>query len=120
MGGRRGPNKIVQVTEGPITAIGSISDIGSLDITKVHCFVGIKFFADSGGVTPAVPTTGTVTITIRTLNNTPNYEDPPINTINAASPTTLTWAANTMAVRATPAGVDVATHYRMFVTCNET
>lgn len=120
MGARRGPNRLVTVIEGPITAVGVSSEIGDLDISRVHCFVGIKFFTDSSGETEAVPIAGTIDIAIRTINNNPRYEAPPISVIEAANPTTITWAANTLAVRATPTGIDVATHYRMLVTCNET
>jgi len=119
MNARRGPDKTTSVVMGPITPIADPSELTGNTINP-HCFVGIRFYADAGGTTPAVPTAGTVAIEIATVNNSPNFEDPPQPTIDAADPMTVSWAANTQTVHATPAGIDVATHYQMVATFNET
>ncbi len=119
-GARRGPNQLVSIFESEIVSVGTTIELGGLDLSKPHCFAGVKFFADALGAIPAVPAKGSVTLQIQTLNNAPRYEDPPATTIQAAAPSTLTWAANTVQVKATPSGIDVATHYRLVVTCNET
>ncbi len=120
MSGRRGPNQLVRAIESPIAAIAAVITISGMDITRPHCFVGVRFFADSGGAAEAVPTAGTVTISVQTMNTSPRFELIPISVIQALTPETLSWAANTLQVRATPSDVTVATHYRIVVTCNET
>lgn len=120
MSARRGPNQILAVFYSSVTAIGDVIILGGIDNIKPHCFVGVQFFGDSDGATEAIPTMGTVDIKIQSLNNAPRYEDPPLPQISAADPSTITWAANTMKVKATPTGIDIATHYRLVVTCNET
>lgn len=119
MGGRRGPNGIFSYKESPITVIGSAITISGIDMNKPHCFAGVQFFSDSGGTTPATPTAGTMEIEIKTIN-TNLFEPAPGGTILGSEPLTVSWAANTKEVRATPANVDVATHYKLVVTCNET
>lgn len=120
MTGRRGPNKILTVIYSGVIAIGDAIILDGIDNVKPHCFVGVQFFGDSLGATEAIPTMGTVDIKIQTLNTAPRYEDPPLPQILAVDPTTISWAANTLKVKATPTGIDVATHYRLVVTCNET
>ncbi len=105
--------------ESSVIAIDSVVTLENLDTTKPHCFIGVQFFSDSDGLIPAVPTIGTVFIQVKTLN-TQVFEDPPANIIEASAITTVSWAANTVSVRATPSGVDVATYYKVVVTCNET
>lgn len=120
MSARRGPNKILAVIYSGVTAIGDVIILEGIDNIKPHCFAGVRFFADSEGTTEAVPTVGTIDIEIQSLNNEPRYEDPPLPQISAANPSTITWAANTLRVKATPNGIDIATYYRLIVTCNET
>ncbi len=102
-----------------IVTISTAIELDGIDTTKPHCFVACNFFADSGGTAQAVPTVGSVTIDMLTVNNNPVYDDPGRTSIDASDPTTINFAGNVMQVRATPSGIDVATHYRIVVTCNE-
>lgn len=120
MSGRRGPNRIMKTIQSDVAAIGETITLDGLDVTLPHCFAGVQFFADANGNSPATPGAGTVTIAVRTVNTNPVFEAPPSPTIDATAPTTISWAGNTQAVRATPSGITTATHYRLVVTCNET
>lgn len=120
MGARRGTDKLFSQVVSDVTPIGDPVILTGLDLSKVHCFAGVKFYANAAGTTEAVPTVGSVAITIQTINTEPRFEAGPNNDIDASAPTTVTWAANTQTVKATPAGIDVATHYKLVVTCNET
>lgn len=118
MGSRRGENKFVSVHESAVTAIGANIELDGIDMMRPHCFAGVQFFSDAAGTTPAVPTVGSVVIKVKTLN-TQLFEQLVDGTITAAAPASVSWAANTTAVKAEPTGVDVATHYKLVVTCNE-
>ncbi len=118
-GARRGANKTYSVLQSDITPIDDIIDLGDIVVGLPHCFGGVQFFIDDTGTTEALPTTGTVTLTAQTLNTAPRFDEPQANIIIAAEPHTISWEANTIRVKATPLGVDVATHYRLVVTCNE-
>lgn len=120
MGGRRGPNEILSLRESAVTPIGDAVTISDIEVFKPHCFAGVQFFSDAAGTTPAVAGAGTVVIKIQTVNTVPAFESIPDGVITAAAPTTLSWAANTLKVKAIPAGLTVATHYKLVVTCNET
>ena len=119
-GARRGTDKTVTYVESAVFAVGSLVTLDGLDSSKAHCFAGVQFFNDAAGLVPATPTAGTLLVEIRTVNTTPIFEAIPANTISANAPTTISWAANTQAVRATPTGIVGATHYKLVVTCNET
>lgn len=119
-GARRGTDKTVVYVESDVFAVGSVITLDGLDTIKAHCFAGIQFFNDAAGTVVATPTAGTILIEIRTVNTTPVFETIPANTVDATAPATISWAANTQAVRATPTGVVGATHYKLIVTCNET
>lgn len=118
-GARRGRNEGIDVHQSDITPVGDTITLDNLNPVRPHCFAGLQFFADASGETPATPGAGTVQVNVRTINTTPNFEPTPVGTINAAAPETLSWAANTISVRATPTGITTATHYRLVVTCNE-
>jgi len=90
-----------------------------IDIGRPRCFAGIKFFSDSDGLIPVTPTAGAITIEISTFNTHPVIEGFADNTIDASNPTTVSWAANTRSVKASPAGRVGANFYRLVVTCNE-
>lgn len=119
-GGRRGTNKTFTLIESDIVTVGTSIELGKIDVSKPHCFAGVQFFTDATGDTPAVPTAGSVSIEVQTLNNFPRFEFPSGFQISAFTPTTVSWAANTLKVKATPTQIDIATHYRLVVTCNET
>ena len=119
-GARRGTDKTYSHIVSGISAVGDIINLGNIDVSKPHCFVGAQFFADGEGILQAIPDAGTVTIAVETLNTTPVVEDIPDGIIDATAPCTRSWAANTRRVIATPSGITVATHYRIVVTCNET
>ena len=117
-GARRGTNSLVVIHESEVTPIGDQLILPDLDMSKVHCFLGVQFFTSIDGDIVATPTTGTITIKIKTYN-TNLFELMPEGSINAASPSTINWAANTIAVLVVPSNIDVATHYKAILTCNE-
>ncbi len=118
-GSRRGENKKVTFIESAVFAVGSVITLSELDITRPRCFAGVQFFNDAEGLVPASPSAGTIDIEIQTINTAPVFEDGFDHTIGANAPTTVTWAANTQAIRATPVGVTGATHYKLVATFNE-
>ena len=80
-----------------------------------RCFASVDFLNSSGvRVTPGA---GTVTITVKT-RNTNEFVTIQNNVIDATAISVPNWAGNTIAVRATPAGVTVATNYQLTVSCN--
>lgn len=81
-----------------------------------HCFVSIRFFDGAGD--PVVPTAGTLTVLIQTQAD--NFEAPPSNVIDATAATTVTWSANTEAVRITPIGLTDVTTWQAILTFNLT
>ena len=102
-----------------VTPVATPITLAQIAADKPHCFASVKFFADAGGTTPATPGAGTVDIEVQTVNNA-DFEDPPGNVIDATAIETVDWGANTKCVRATPAGITVATHYQLVVSCNKT
>ncbi len=118
-GARRGANKTLAFVESAVFAVGSIITLDELDITKPHCFAGVQFFSDAEGITPAIPSAGTVLIEIQTVNSTPIFENVIDNVITASATTTVNWGANTQSLRATPTGITGATHYKLVLTFNE-
>ena len=105
--------------ESDVVTVGTTITLDNIDTIKPHVFAGLQFFADAQGTIPATPGAGTVTIDVKTLNN-GEFEAPPNPIIDATAQTTVDWGANTTEVRATPAGITVATHMKLVVTCNKT
>ncbi len=120
MGARRGTDKTFSLYYTDIVSVDTTLEISGLDMTKAHCFAAVQFFDDAVGDIAGTATAGSVTITAGTINNAPNYEPTIAGTIEAASPDTISWAANTIKAKAVPAGITGAIFYRMVVTCNET
>ncbi len=118
-GARRGANKTITFVESALTAVGDSVTISNLDITRPHCFAGVQFFDDAEGLISATASDGTVLIEVQTVNTTPVFESVVDNLISAAQPTTITWSANTQAVRAIPSLITNAAFYKLVVTCNE-
>ena len=118
MGARRGTNRLFIVQESAVEEIATPITV-DVDVARPHCFAGVQFFADDEGTIPATPGAGVVDIAIKTLNTEIFEESPGVSTIQGPTPTTISWAANTQQVRATPSGITVATHYKLVVTCNE-
>lgn len=118
-GARRGTNKTMSFSESPIFAVNDIITLEDLDVVRPHCFAGVQFFSDSNGLVPVTPSAGLIEIYVQTVNSTPVFELVP-NHIEALTPTTISWAANTKGVRATPSGIEGASYYKLVVTCNET
>lgn len=116
---RAGHSGYVVLTSAIVTVATAIT-LDEIEPGKPHCFIGAQFFSDSGGAAPATPGAGTVVITIKTVNTDPVFETIPTASIDATTPTSLSWAANTLAVKATPSGITTATHWRIVVTVNET
>jgi hypothetical protein len=115
---RRGTDKLLDIHESAVTDIDTTITMLGLDMGRPHCFVGVQFFSDSAGTTPVVPTLGTVTVKIKTYN-TQRFELMPESTINAGDPTTISWAANTVAIEVIPSSIDVASYYKAVLTANE-
>jgi len=111
-------NKGFTLLESDIELVATTITLAAPDAKQTHCFAGVSFYSDASG-TPVVPSSGTVDITIETVNNEDTFEAVPAGTIQAATPLTVSWAANTKRVRATPNAVAGATHYRLRVTCNQ-
>lgn len=109
-----------QQLESVIVAVGDTIDMTGLRVDLAHCFVGVQFFADADGEATAVPGAGTVTVTVESINNPGLLEDVPDNVIGAPTPTTVSWAANTKAIRLVPSGITTATHYKAIFTGNNT
>jgi len=82
-----------------------------------HVFLGVQFFA-ADGTTPAVPTAGAMTVSVQT-HNTKVWESPPTSNIDPTGPVTVDWSGNTYAIRVSPAALDVADNWRMYVTANK-
>jgi hypothetical protein len=102
--------------------------VGPTDIIEVtglpaefpHNFLSAQFYDASGA--QIIPTSGTILLEIETVSGSPNFELMLDGVIEAADPSTLTWAANTHSLRATPTGLDVGgVHsWRMVATFNRT
>ena len=118
-GARRGANTSITFVESAVVTVGTVITLNELDITRLHCFAGVQFFSDAEGTIPVIPSAGTVQIEIQTINTAPVFELAFDHLIVASAPTTVTWAANTQAIKATPIGVTGATHYKLVVTLNE-
>lgn len=106
--------------ESEVVTIGTTILLDSIDAVKPHCFAGVQFFSDSEGLSSATPTAGTVQISINTVNTAPVFELPPVSIIDATSPSTINWSANTQRVAATPSAIVGAAFYRLVVTTNKT
>jgi len=99
-----------------VTAVASVVS-GNVDPVLVNVAIGCHFL-DSGGDL-VLPTSGTVTILVKT-ENTQQWEAPPNNEIDASAPTTVIVAGNITAVQATPSTVAGGTvqDYQLVVTAN--
>lgn len=109
-----------ELIESAIVTVATTIDIDGLQANLPHCFVGAQFFDSIDGDTPTTPGAGSVEVTVKTVNNEPNYEEVPGNTIDATAPDTVSWAANSKAVKLVPTGITTATHWRAVVTQNRT
>lgn len=118
-GARRGTNKTFTLIKSDVAPVASVIDLTGIDSSKPHCFVGAQFFADADGLVSATPGAGTIAIDVQTINMAPVFEPVANNIMDMTRLMTLSWAANTQRLRATPTGITVATHYRIVVTCNE-
>lgn len=118
---RQGPPALTQpdfeLRESSIVTVGTTINLPIKDEFP-HNFVGVQFFADAAGLTPATPGAGTVTITVETVNGLSVFEAVPSNVIDGTAITTVSWDANTRQVKAVPAGITTATHYKLVWTGN--
>jgi len=117
-GQRRRANNITQIHRSDVTPIADPIVINGLVMEYPNGFVGVQFFSDAAGTVSAVPTAGSLTAQIKTIN-TGLFEDFNGNVIDASHPRTLNWTANATDFQITPTGIDVATHYKVIVTINE-
>lgn len=109
------------VFKSDITAIAGVVTLSGLKASHPHCFVGVRFFSDAGGVTQVAPTAGVVALTAETINNEGVFEAFPGNSISASGPTTVGVDANLKSVRATPSAVsgNAVSHYQLIVSQNK-
>jgi len=101
-----------------ITAVGSVALIEDINPSLLVHFIGVEWFSDAAGITPAVPTAGEVDVEAfddTTRQWTPAQRDP-IDATHLAHKSS--YSANITAMRATPTAVTVATHYRLVVSSN--
>lgn len=105
-----------------IRPVASVLEIIGLPPDVNHCFLGIQFFADAAGEHRVIPEAGIGTVTIETVNNEGAHEAIPDNAITASSPTTVSWAANTLSVKVTPTSISGGgvTHWKAIWTGNRT
>ena len=94
--------------------------INGLDAEAPHCFVGVQFFDDALGATPATPGAGSVLVTVETVNNEGLFEAVPSNSIDATAPVTVSYDANSLRVKFVPTGLTVANFWRAIWTGNKT
>jgi len=117
-GQRRRANNITLIHRSDVTPIGDTITMNGLIMDYPNAFAGVQFFSDAGGTTPAVPTAGSLTAKIKTIN-TALFEEFNGNVIDASDPKTINWTANVTDFQIVPTGIDVATHYQLIVTLNE-
>lgn len=79
---------------------------GELDQGKPVCSLGVEFFSDAEGTTPAVATAGSIAIEVRTIVN-PQHPDAldAGNTIDCTAPDTKHFFGAPDKVTLTPSGV---------------
>lgn len=102
--------------------------VGPIDIIEVtglpadfpHNFLSVQFYDASGD--QIVPTAGTILLEIETVSGSPNFELMVDGVVDATNPATLTWAANTHSLRATPTGLEDGgvNSWRIVATFNRT
>ncbi len=103
-------------------------EVGPADLIEVtglpsdfpHNFLSAQFFDAAGD--QIVPTAGTILLEIETVSGSPNFELMVDGVVDATNPATLTWAANTHSLRATPTGLVAGgvTSWRIVATFNRT
>lgn len=112
---KAGSDKFFQrVTSGAAGLTDSV-ELTGLEGGLTHCFLGVKMFDVSGD--PVVATAGTFTVKVRTVN-TGQWEDPPVKTIDATAPETISFAGNIDGVKVTVAALATVTTWRAVLTCN--
>lgn len=102
--------------------------VGATDIIEVtglpadfpHNFLSAQFYNSDGD--QIVPTAGTILLEIETVSGSPNFEAMIDGVVDARDPATLTWAANTHSLRATPTGLEDGgvNSWRIVATFNRT
>lgn len=107
------PRHMATITSGEAGPTDVI-EVSGLPSCLPHCFASIRFF--DGTPDPAVPTGGTLTVLVQTQGH--NFEAPPENVIDATDATTVTWSANTEAVRVTPGSLTGVTTWQLILTFN--
>jgi len=114
-------NKTFTQLESEITPVDTDIILDSIDANRTHCFCGVQFFSDAEGKVSVIPTSGETLILIQTVNSYPAWEPVPVNVVEANTPATIDWAANTRTVKASSHIVIVgAEFYKLVVTCNGT
>jgi hypothetical protein len=107
-----GPVKVVQSNQVDPTDVIEMSGMPQ----GRTCYLSAQFFdADGNVITPAG---GTVTVLIETVGNLGNFEAESGNTITASAPNTITWTANTHAIRASADGLVGVDTWRVVATFN--
>lgn len=104
-----------------VVAVDTALTIDFIDPALPHNFVGFQFFSDAAGTTPVTPSSGTVDIGVGTINSYPEQDSVTAQQVDLADGDfTVSWAANTVNITATPDSVVGASYWKMKVTCNLT
>lgn len=101
----------------PVATTITLGDEGYLDASMFDNTISAEFFSDADG-TSTTASVGTVTVTVASVVNSGVFEAVTDNVITAATPTTVTWGMNTAKIKAVPASIAGATHWRVNVTLN--
>ena len=102
--------------ESDVEIVANTIILNGLNPRLIHCQIGVQFFSDAGGTTPAVPGAGTIGVDTKTLN-TDVFELTPSASIDATAPATLIADLPIKEVRAIPTvAITTATHWKLIVT----
>ena len=80
-----------------------------------HVFLGVQMFDAGGNLID--DSAGSFAVTIQSVN-TQRDEAPTVATINATSPSTLTWALNTYKIVVVPSSLSATVTWRVVATAN--
>lgn len=98
-----------------IEAVGNPISLSGLSKVHPHTFVTFEFFGSDDQDDPAVPSAGTLTVTVR-LSERAGYEGFTDNVLTLTGATrTVSVAAPVDSILCTPAAIATATHYRAVV-----
>ena len=104
-----------RISESDLTPVANAVTVTDLSLNHPHNFFAVQFFDSNGGRVAA--TGGTIVFDVFLMTS-KAFEPPPGNTVEAATPETVSVEGNIRAVRATPTGILTATQYKVVVCQN--